>query len=171
MGHRKQDERISRSVGMLISVLVRYPEVGAVKFEPQQQTLHITMLLTGELTDSDWERTHKGLLDMLEVYHLLEQREPTVLDLSRESYGDLTALVITRDARSFTPEEIYTIVEFFRERFVGRMVTEQIDFAAEDEMLAQDEMIQEIMAEFEGGRGARNLIAIREDGKVMVFQK
>ncbi|HEY3368283.1 MAG TPA: hypothetical protein VGK74_24790 [Symbiobacteriaceae bacterium] len=162
---------MSRSVSLLVSTLVRYPEIGTVKYEPKLQTLRLSLLITGECTEEDWEGARQTLTETLDVYHMLEQRRPTVLEVVRESYGELTTVSITRDAVTFTPEEIYTIVEFFRERFTGRLVTELMDWAGEDEMAAQDEMIEEMLADLEDSRSGHNLIAIREDGRVMVFQK
>lgn len=171
MVHRKSDDRMSRSASLLISMLVRYPEVGTVKYEPRQQTIRWSLLLSGELQEQEFARTRELLMDTLEVYHLLDQRPIAVLEISCESFGDLTQVAITRDVASMSPEEIYTVNEFFRERFAGRLVTEVVEFAGEEEMIAQDEMIQEILADLGEGRGGRNLIAIREDGRVMVFQK
>lgn len=172
MVNRKRDDRISRSVSVLVSMLVRYPEVGTVKYEPRQQTIRMGLVITGEMTDADWHRLEQDLFDTLDVYHLLEQRQPTVLDVAMESYGDLTSVAITRDVATFSPEEIYTIVEFFKERFAGRLVAEVVDWPSnEDEMIAQDEMIEELVADLEENRSSRNLIAIREDGRVMVFRK
>ena len=172
MVNRKRDDRISRSVSVLVSMLVRYPEVGTVKYEPRQQTIRMGLVITGAMTDADWNRTEQDLFDTLDVYHLLEQRQPSVLDVAMESYGELTSIAITRDVATFSPEEIYTIVEFFKERFAGRLVTEVVDWPAnEDEMIAQDELIEELVADLEENRTSRNLIAIREDGRVMVFRK
>lgn len=169
--HRRREDPVSRSVGLLISVLVRYPEVGTVKYEPRQQTIRMSLLITGELTEDDWTRTEDTFFDTLEVYHMLEQRQPAVLHVEADNLGDLTTVSITRDASTLTPEEIYTIVEYFRERFSGRLVTEPVEMGNEDEWLAQDEAIENMVANMEQSRSGRNLIAIREDGRVMVFQK
>jgi hypothetical protein len=169
--HRRREEPMSRSVSILISMLVRYPEVGAVKYEPRQQTIRMSLLIMGDLSEGEWAATEAALYDTLEVYALIEQREPAVVQVEAESIGSLTTVAITRDVATFTPEEIYTIVEFFRERYGGRMVTEAIDMGGEEEWMAQDEAIENILADLEQSRSNKNLIAIREDGRVMVFQK
>lgn len=171
MVYRRRDDSISRSAGLLISVLVRYPEVGTVKYEPRQQTIRMSLLITGELLDEEWSRTENSLLETLEVYHMLEQREPAVVEVDVDNLGALITVSLTRDVSTFSPEEIYTIVEFFRERFSGRLVTEQVDLGTEEEWMAQDEAIESMLANLEQSRSNRNLIAIREDGRVMVFQK
>lgn len=129
------------------------------------------LLVNGELGEAQWSALEQTFSDTLDVYHRLSQRTPNWIELSQESYGELTAIAIVRDVLSLSPEEIYTIVEFFRERFPDRLVSEAIEFAHEDEWIAQDEMIADLLADVEEGRKGRNLIAIREDGRVMVFQK
>lgn len=162
---------MARKLSPLIAMLVRYPEIGTVKYDPRQQVLHFTLLVTGELPPDEFGRLRQLLTDTLEVYNLMDQRRLAVLELRQESYGELTSLAITRDVVTLTPAEIWTIIEFFRDRFEGRLVAEPTDMVGEDELIAQDEMIQQIIAELEGGRSGRDLIAIREDGRVMVFQK
>ncbi len=152
-------------------MLVRYPEIGTVKYDPRQQIVHFTLLVTGGLTEAEFDRLRRLLTDTLEVYNMMDQRRPAVLEIRQESFGELTSLAITRDVVTLTPAEIWTIIEFFRDRFEGRLVAEPVDYAGEDELIAQDEMIEQIIAELEGGRTGRDLIAIREDGRVMVFQK
>lgn len=152
-------------------MLVRYAEVGTVKYDPRQQTLRFTLLVTGALSGEEFDRLRKLLTETLEVYHLIDQRQPAVLNLSQDNYGELTSLALTRDVVTLTPAEIWTVIELLRERFEGRLVAEPIDFVGEEELMAQDEMIEQIVAELEGGRTGRDLIAIREDGRVMVFQK
>lgn len=171
MGRRKSDDRISRSVSLLISMLVRYPEVGSVKYDPRQQTIRLRLLVSGPMTEDEFERMHRLLVDTLEVYNQLDNRRPAVLEVARESFGELTAVSITRDVPTMSPAEIWTIVEFFREWFPERLTSEPDDQIGEDELLAQDEMIEEILADLERGRSGRDLIAIREEGRVMVFQK
>lgn len=171
MGERRREERGSRSVSLLVSMLVRYPEVSMVKYEPRQQTIRMGILVKGDLLEAEWDSMQEALLDSLEVYHLLEQRRPTVMEVSCEGYGELNAVAVVRDVATLSPEEIFMIMEFFRERFPGRLATETIDFGAEDEWNAQDELIEEILDDLGEGRSGRNLIAIREDGRVMVFQK
>jgi len=156
---------------MLIGALVRYPEVGAVKYDPRQQTIRLSLLATGTLTDEEFSRLRERLADTVGVYNMLDQRRPVVLEIDRESFGELTAITITRDAPTLTPAEVWTIVEFCRDWFGGRLVAEPLDFAGEDEMAAQDEMIEEVLADLETGRAGRDLIAIREEGRVMVFSK
>ncbi|MGE5676415.1 MAG: hypothetical protein ACM3XM_21460 [Mycobacterium leprae] len=171
MGSRRNEERISRNVGLLISNLVRCPEVATVKYDPRQQTVRFSLLLAGSQDEAQWQVTREKFRETLEVYHLLQMRQATVVEVVGAEYGEMRSIAITRDARTCTPEEIYTIIEFFRERYTGQLVTDVLEFTGEDDMLAQDEMIEEILADLEEDKAGHNLIAIREDGRLMVFAK
>jgi len=170
MARTKRDERPPKSIGYLFSILVRCSEVGTVKYDPRVQTLRYSMLLIGTLTDTEFSTLRTALTDTLTVYNLLERRHPTILEIEREEFGELTALFITRDTTTISPPEVWTVFEFMRDRFPDRLVSESVDQGGDDDLQAQDEMIEEILTNMEG-RSARNLIAIREEGRVMVFQK
>lgn len=171
MGLRRSDDRPSRSVSLLISMLVRYPEVATVRYEPEQQHLRVGLLISGDLSHVQWEELQEGFADTLEVYWQLSGRKPATLMMERESYGEMAAITIIRAADSLSPEEVYTWMEFFRDRLAGRLLTESVEFSGEEELLAQDELIEDLLHDMHEGRSGRNLIAIREDGRVMLFQK
>lgn len=171
MARGKHDERPSKSISYLFSILVRCSEVGTVKYDPRVQTLRYSLLLTGSLTEQEFAAMRTVLTDTLEVYNLLEQRQPVILQIGREEFGELTAIFVTRDTATVSAPEVWMVLEFLRDRFPDRLVSESVDSDGEDDLQAQDDMIEEILTNMEGGRAARDLIAIREEGRVMVFQK
>jgi hypothetical protein len=171
LGHRKYEDRFSRSVGLLFSMLVRYPEISSVKFDPRRRSIRLGILVMESLDAAPFAELSLKLMEMLDVYNQLHHRTPVELAIDQESLGALTVIYLTRDIQTFSPEEIYVLIEFFRDRFTGRLVTEVGEPLGEDELIAQDEMIYDILTDLESSKSARNLIAIREEGRVMVFQK
>jgi hypothetical protein len=170
VGMQKGQEMHSRLVSLLISTAVRYPEVGSVRYDPRSGTLRISLLLKGELDEQEHHTTMQALLDTVEVYTGLRGQEPRTVEVEIDSLGPLGVITVVRDVSSLSPGEIYTLVEFFRERFAGRIAVEQLPFMGEEEWLAQDEMIEEVLTGISPASG-KHLIAIREDGRLMVFQK
>lgn len=169
--YRTSEAPNPRSLHLLLSFAVRYPEISTVRYDPRQQTLKLGFLLRGEVTKSEFSQTERKLQEMLEIYHLLEQRQPSVVAIAQDSLGELTSLSLERDIASLKPEELYTVVEFVRGRFADRVITEEIGVYGEEDMIAQDEMIEEMLESLSRGRTGSNLIAIREDGRLMFFHK
>lgn len=171
MGRRQQDDRHSRSIGTLISLLVRCPEIGTVRYDPRQQTLRYSLLITGIIPPAQLESTVAVLTDTLHVYNRLDQREIALAEITAEEFGGLVAITVARDTTTISPAEVWTVLEFFRDRYGDRLVAEPVEYSGEEELQAQDEMIAEVLLDIQSGRSGRNLIAIREEGRVMVFQR
>jgi hypothetical protein len=169
--YRMREEGTARSVHLLISYAVRYPEIATVRYDPRRQTLRFSFLLRGAMDEVAFAQAERTLQETLEVYHMIEQRRAAVVEASYESLGELTTLALERDISTLTPEEIYTVVEVLRDRYPGRVLAEAVDFLGEEELLAQDEMIEEMLASLAERRNSSNLIAIREDGRLMFFHK
>lgn len=171
MGFRKTDEPTPRSLTTLIGIAVRYPEISTVKYDPREQTLRLGFLVHGELSAEEFGQLESVLTETLEIYSELGQRQMEALSVTSESLGDLVSLSVIRDVSSLTPEEVYTIVEVVRDRLPGRIFAENVEPYGEDDLIAQDEMIEEMLTSLARGRTRSDLIAIREDGRVMFFYK
>lgn len=170
-GRNSQPDRVSRSVGLLISMLVRYPELSTINFDPRRQTIRFNFLLTGILALDEFERLRTRLVQSLEVYGFLENRPMEHFDLQRDSHGDVTVLEITRDMGSLTQEEISMTIEILRQDYGPRLVVDYNESLLEEEAMMQEELIEEMLEELKESRGGKNLIAFREEGRVMVFNK
>ncbi len=169
--YRTSEAPNPRAVHILLSFAVRYPEIWTVRYDPRQQMLKLGFLIRGVITAQEFTETELRLQEMLEMYHLLEQRRPTTIQFSEDSLGDLTSLSLERDIASLKPEELFTVVEFIRERFAGRVIADEMGVFGEEELIAQEEMIEEMLDSLSRGRSGSNLIAIREDGRLMFFHK
>lgn len=171
MRYRMSEEPTSRNVHLLLSYAVRYPEITTVRYDPRRHTLRLSFLVTGALPEEEFAVAERKLQQTLDVYHMIEQRRSQVVEVSHEALGELNTVALERDTATLTPEEIYTVVEVVRDLFAGRVLTESIDFVGEEEMMAQEEIIEEMLASLAQRKGQANLIAIREDGRLMFFHK
>ncbi|MFZ5826975.1 MAG: hypothetical protein ACOY94_21995 [Bacillota bacterium] len=168
---RTHQEPTSRSVHLLLSYAVRYPEIATVRYDPRRQTLRLSFLVSGPVPEEEFRAVERKLRETLEVYHMLGQRRALVLEVSHEGLGDLNTIALERDLATLTPEELFTVVEAFRDLFTGRIIAENIDIVGEEELIAQEEIIEEMLASLAERRSNANLIAIREDGRLMLFHK
>lgn len=171
MRYRTSGESSSRSVYLLLSYAARYPEIATIRYDPGRQTIRLSFLVTGQIASEEYLEVKRKVLETLEVYHLLDQRAPATVAFMHEGLGELNSFSLERDVASLTPEELYTSVELMRQLFGGRLVTDSVDMAGEEDLWAQDEMIEEMLASMAERRSPSNLIAIRENGRLMFFQK
>jgi len=76
-----------------------------------------------------------------------------------------------RDLDTLAQEEINLIVELFRQYFNKNLVTEDHEHLIEEDLLAQEEMIDNMLESIKDSTEDKYLFAFREEGKVLVFNK
>mgnify|MGYP005842522961 CR=1 FL=1 len=170
-GYGAIKESFSTSAGLLVSILVRYPELGTINYDPEQHCLRFTFLLTRVLTEEEFGAWREKLEASLEAYWYLEKREPVAFDVQWSTFGRVAVLEITRDVGTLTQEEISLVIDLLREGFGALLMVDGDDTVIEEELRQQEELIGQMLEDFKVTRLERKLIAFREEGRVLVFNQ
>ncbi|MDI7246875.1 MAG: hypothetical protein QME92_05315 [Bacillota bacterium] len=170
---RTVDDGTANSVSLLISILVRYPEIATVKFVPEGKVLKFTFMGSRPVSEDVWMAFQDGLRERVQAYAALVHGMSPTLQVERRDYAEVSLIEISRDASTLTQEEISLIIEYARAELGSSLITE--DLAAEDafdeDLVFQDEMIENMLEDLKETIQHRNLIGFREDGRVLVFNK
>lgn len=169
--YAQESGQISDGVNLLISILVRYPEVGAIDYNPETQSLKLTFMLSGTPTDSEFGSAKRIICDSMAAYHLLEGYENTLADISMSICEQVTMLKIVRDVKTLSKGEITLIITLLRDGFKNKLITDQNDSMLEEDLLIQEELIEDMLENLKKDHAGHKLIGIREDGRVLVFNK
>lgn len=159
------------SVGLLISILVRYPEVATINFDPENQLLKFTFIYSQVLQSNELKNLKQKIMDSIEVYNLLEGKETRVISLNHQVCGNLTLIEVQRDVDTLVQEEITLIVGLFRECLNNNLVTEENEQFIEEDLIAQEEIIDYMLESIKSSTQDKFLFAYREEGRVFVFNK
>ncbi|OPY63187.1 MAG: hypothetical protein A4E56_00781 [Pelotomaculum sp. PtaU1.Bin065] len=162
---------VNGSVGLLISILVCYPEVAAINFDPEKQLIRFTFIYSKVLIENELDNLKARLFNSIEVYNQLEGRKNSIISLNSQICDNLTIIEVQRDVNTLFQEEITLIVELFRQCFNNNLVTEGYDQYIEEEIVAQEEMIGHMLERIKGTSQDKYLFAFREEGRVLVFDK
>lgn len=162
---------LTDSVGLLISILVRYPEVATINFDPERHFLKFTFIYSQVLEDNELDFLKEKIKDSIEVYNLLEGKETILVSINHQVCDNLTLIEVQRDVDSLAQEEITLIVELFHQHLNTNLVTEENESLIEEEMIAQEEMIEHMLESIKGSTQNKYLFAFREEGRVLVFNK
>lgn len=162
---------VTDSVGLLISILVRYPEVATINFDPEDQLLKFKFIYSQVLAENDLQNIKEKLMNSIEVYNMLEGKETRVVSLSYQVCDNLTMIEVQRDVDTLVQEEINLIVELFHQFLNSNLVTEANEQLIEEDLLAQEEIIEHMLESIKGSTQEKYLFAFREEGRVMVFNK
>lgn len=169
--HREAD-RVYRNAGLLVSLLVRFPEISTVKYDPRNQVIRCNFMVKGPVAAEVYEALSTRLRESLEVYHSLEGRKLETFHFTQQGLGELTELQTERDVFTLTPEEVYLTVDLMREAWGDQLVADgAADYPYEEEFGAQEEYIEQLVADLAANSGRRHLIAFREEGRLVVFNK
>jgi hypothetical protein len=152
-------------------MLVRYPELATINFDPRGQTLKFTFLLTKVLSEEEFSAFQHRLTDSLAAYGWLENLEMSKSEVSLSRFGGVSVVEVTRDVRSLSQGEIALTIELIRGSFATILVVDRGETFQEEDLAAQEELIEEMLDDLREARSEKNLIAFREEGRVLVFNK
>lgn len=169
--YHQDDEHISDGVNLLISILVRYPEIGTINFDPQTSSLKLTFMFSNLQGQKDFLSIKSNLLDSINVYHMLEGTNVELADIELSSYGQMTMMNIIRDVHTLSKSEITLLIAILRENFKDRLIIDYHDGMLEEDLVMQEEVIDNMLENMKKQYLGNNLIGIREDGRVLVFNK
>jgi len=159
------------SDGLLISILVRYPEIATINFDPIGHVLKFAFISSQALKPEQLSAIEEKVLDSIEVFNLLEGRKVKMSAISYLDCDQLTIIEAQRDIDTLAQEEISLIVQLVREFLGNNLVTETEEFIFEDDPVLQEEIIEYMLEGMKGAHGDRRLFAFREEGRVLVFNK
>ncbi|HHY47350.1 MAG TPA: hypothetical protein GX506_08660 [Firmicutes bacterium] len=177
------EDNPQNSVNLLMSILVRYPEIMTVKFDPQSRSLRLTLAVRRPRA-RDRERSEarpparelfsvfeKRLRDSLASYSGLLGTKPAEISVDIIESGSFSLINVRRDVGTLTQEEISLMIDIAGEVFGEDLVREQEGSLVEEERIAQDEMIENMLDDLRESLQVRKLIGFREEGRVVVFNK
>ena len=105
----------------------------------------------------------------LELFHQLEGQSMRVFDLACRSEENVCVITVTRDVDSMTQREVGLIVELIKARFKKQLIYDEL-YLLEDEQIFQEEMITHMLSSIHGDDINKNVVALREEGRVLVFK-
>jgi hypothetical protein len=173
----KEGESFSNSMSLIAFLLVRYPELGSVRFDPVQKTLLFSFVLIKSLTKAEFEPFKDKLLlslnnmTQLQGRELESESESGTIEINYAEYDGLTFLEIVRNIESLTQEEIALITGMIRESFEDYLLLDQDDTLQEEDAVLQEEMIEHMLEDLKDSRQEKRLIGFREEGRVLVFNR
>ncbi len=166
-------EHQSRVISYTIAMLLRIPEVAAIRCGPPENHFRIRFLLTGDFTDDQLAGLADRLRESLLALAEMQQRATVALTVEWQRECDtLAAVEVVRDSATLGVEEIILVAETLREMVGPNLVADGGDpWLVEEETAFQQEAIFELLRELNRGRMQGDLVAIREEGRVYVYSQ
>ncbi len=158
-------EHQGSQVDLFVAVLVRFPQIGTIHFDPEGKTLRLTFLLTA--ANHNFENFVRSFESHLALFHKLKQETVIVASLKKTQTGDLTTIEVIRDLASLSLSELNLIVELMSD-FYGECLVQEGQDMAEDDEFEQNLLIDALLMS-NTWRSRERLTGFRENGRVLVF--
>jgi len=157
----------TRGLGTLIAVLMRYPEVSSVQYNPEAKTIQVTFVVRGAIADDAWNRVVDEVTTALIAYRDMTRRPLTVLELNADRAEPVTTVELTRDTDTVSVEEIGMTIEILRDQLELTVLFDPNDLLDEDLMVQEETILEQLEALIAEGGG--QLVALRDEGRVLIF--
>lgn len=169
--YESNNEQLSDGVNLLISLLVRYPEIGTVSFDVKNNCIKLKFMLSAVPAQSEFSATQYLLIDSITAYHMLEGLKIVVSEILLSTYDQVAMISIMRDVHTISKDEIALIITILREKLENYLIIDYNDSLLEEDLLIQEEVIEEMLENIKNYHTLHGLIGIRENGRVLVFNK
>ena len=156
---------------LLVSILIRYPEVTAVNFDPLNQVLKFTFIVNSILTNKEKTKIKQLMLDSINVFNSLKSNRTRLINIVYQSSDNLTIIELQRDMETIVQGEIAVVMGLFQHCLKTSLVTEDNKPVIEEELAIQEKKINYLLESVKKTTRDKYLFAFREKGQVLVFDK
>ena len=170
--YRKAQDKAG--IQFLASLLVCYPEVSTVQYDPKMGDLVLDFILRGKI---DWDKLKPFtslLKESLDTYHALEDGEEPYLAIAGEAVGEQTVLLhITREVATLQRGELTLIARLLHDTFGSLLVVNNhsLDNLEDGFATAQSDLLDQMLGQAQEMRFKSRMIGIREGDRVVVYNR
>lgn len=165
----KNGEMVEDSTGLLISILVRYPEISSINLNQNSNDLKFTYTIAKEIEKEDSISLIKNLIDAIETYNYLEEQKAQTLNINDYRWSGVTVVEIFRDLQSLTQEEISLHIEILKQHLSNFLSIDEKQKLFDHEIEEHDILIFNMLERIRDCNVDKSLMAVRDEGKVLVF--
>jgi hypothetical protein len=160
----------SDAVGLIIALLVRYPEIATLVSNPAAGSLTLSFAVRGAVDRRAERKINDSLVEHVRTLAQFGEESVGTLEVELESDAEMSFVRVTRDAASFSRDELAMLVAMLADRFGPRLVVSPV---AEDEVMdddgAADELVEYAIDALRDPTQKRSLVGFREEKRVLVY--
>ena len=161
-----KNNSVPHIANLLTNILIHYPEIATMKLEPKTQEVKFSFYLKN--IPQKVKKIEQYLQQILQTYYYLENVEATVSSFLFQQLEHFTIMEYQRDIISLSQKEITLIIDLLKEEFGVSLITDEDDLLLVDDMTLHEELVNYML---ENVKANIELIALRDEGKVVVYNK
>ncbi len=157
---------------IFISVLLRYPEFNAVKYDAANGEIKIEVALQGGIENESQHRFIAESMECVGLFHKLSGIQTSIIKIRFEEYekSNLTFLRYNRDVESLTEGEVEVFAGLLQKCFDEFIIRDSGKIITED--ICKKRIKENLLYKINRGKtSTNNFLAYRDHGRVLVFNK
>lgn len=167
----KGDSSVPHIANLLTSILIYYPEIATINLDPKIQVIKFTFYLKNFISPEKINAIKEHLRQSLEAYYYLGKTNVAISSFFFEPLDSFTILEFQRDVRTLSLKEITLLITLLKDELGASLVTEEDDDLLVDDMALHEELLSYMLENVKQKRANIELIALRDEGKVVVYNK
>ena len=160
---------------LIISLLIRYPEIGSIRYLPEQRSLQLSFYIClneAQRTSFQPSIIEKKIVEHVETFLALNADSYEIFTVKWVELESMLQLTLERDVKSLSLHEVSLIVTLLEEALGTDLVIEKGALTDDEDMWFQNEALIDGLLESMRRENPRQLlVGIREEGRVMVFNQ
>ena len=170
---RTSREQARPGVQLLASVLVCFPEIAAVSYDPCEGMLTMAFFVCAQLSPAEAEAFTAFLGESIESFHAIEGSVVTAMDFSYERHDGLMMLHLARRMDEVTEREIGLTVQLLTDRFGDALLVDVhgADLPNAEFRQMQHETLDRMLTAVREMPLRDRLVGIRERDQVVVYNR
>ncbi len=164
----------SSCIDFLVSILVRFPQIFAIRFNNTTKSYIFTFMYRGSLAEDHFAELKVKIKDYFEVYKELNDGFDIQLSFKKRKFRKCTFIEIFIDGDSLNIQDINLLASTMAVELGENVVSDYEEFALtllEGEDPDQEREVEYLSRTGISHRTKENLILFRDSGKVYVFDK
>ncbi|MEG6615680.1 hypothetical protein V6C27_04460 [Peptococcaceae bacterium 1198_IL3148] len=163
-----EDKLTTDAVNLITNILYRYQEVAMVNLKPLDKALQIGFWLSNKAGNLNVADIKQQLMENIEVFNLLDNRKPTIININHQFIDDYIMLEVERDLDTLVQREITLVVLSLQQLVKNNIIIENTYDDQVDEEMHED-IIDTMLFRVKNLKDNPPLLAFREEGRVLVY--
>lgn len=172
-GRNDSRKEMSTGVQLLASMLVCYPELYAVTYDPKETEITLDFVVQAKTSRKEMEEFADLVDKSMQTYHDLHGSGPVWLGIDADVNGKLMTVHVRRQLATMLRGELDLLTELFHEKFGESL---QIDVHTLDALepefsTMQSNLLDQMFDMAQASRIKERMIGMRDKDRVVVYNR
>ena len=170
---RQAREQARPGVQLLASMLVCFPEIASVSYDPAGGGLTLDFTVRAAIPDAEMDAFSALLIESIDTYHAIEDGVLCESQTAYERHDQLTMLHLLRPMVELTERELSLIVHLVAEKFGEHLLVDphNMDVLDAEFSSLQHETLERMLVAVRDIPLRDRLVGIREHDQVVVYNR